>query len=48
MREWLRDTHGTFFELVRHFFLRLFDTDLITTPGQLQALMIGILSAIAP
>lgn len=46
MREWLRDTHGTFFELGRHFFLRLFDTDLITTPGQLQALMIGILSAI--
>ena len=45
--QWLAETHGAGFELVRHFFLRFFDSDLITTPGQLEALMIGVFSTLA-
>lgn len=45
-RAWIAETHGAYFELTRHFFLRLFDTDMVTTPGQLQAVIIGILAAI--
>jgi hypothetical protein len=45
--QWLAETHGAGFELVRHFFLRFFDSDLITTPGQLEALMIGVFSSLA-
>ena len=32
---------------MRHFFLRFFDSDLITTPGQLEVLMIGVFSTLA-
>ncbi|MBI2680923.1 MAG: hypothetical protein HYX25_07960 [Candidatus Solibacter usitatus] len=46
-RQWLAETHGAGFELVRHFFLRFFDSDLITTPGQLEALMVGVFSSLA-
>ena len=45
--QWLAETHGAGFELVRHFFLRFFDSDLVTTPGQLEALMIGVFSSLA-
>ena len=45
--DWLAETHGAGFELVRHFFLRFFDSDLITTPGQLEILVIGIFSSLA-
>ncbi len=44
---WLAETHGAGFELVRHFFLRFFDSDLITTHGQLEVLMIGVFSSLA-
>lgn len=43
---WLDETHGEFFELVRHFFRGLFDSELITAPDQLQKFVIGILAAI--
>lgn len=45
--QYLDRTHGVFFELVRHFFYRLFDTDLVTEPGRLQNLIVGTLSALA-
>ena len=41
MREWLRETHTTSFELLRHFLLRFFDSDLVTTPGQMTTALIG-------
>ena len=44
MRAWLRETHGPAFELLRHFLRRFFDSDLITTPGQ----MTGVLIAAVP
>ncbi|MBI4909077.1 MAG: hypothetical protein HY820_35980 [Acidobacteria bacterium] len=47
IRQYLERTHGVFFELVRHFFLRLFDTDLVTEPGRMQNLVVGSLSALA-
>lgn len=47
LRTWLEQTHGVFFELVRHFFLRMFDTDLVTEPGRMQNLVVGSLSALA-
>ena len=35
-REWLDATHGTRFELVRHFLGRFFESDLVTTPGRVD------------
>jgi hypothetical protein len=32
-REWLAETHGPTFELLRHFLLRFFDSELVTSPG---------------
>ena len=46
VRHWLEDTHGPFLELVRHFFQRMFESELITTPDQLRTFIIGILAAI--
>jgi len=48
MREWLRETHGTLFELLRHFLLRFFDSDLVTEPGQVSAAMIAVVSMCLP
>ncbi|MFN7924592.1 MAG: hypothetical protein U0Q16_31105 [Bryobacteraceae bacterium] len=47
LREWLAETHGTDFELLRHFFLRFFDSDLVTTPGQWRVVAIGALAIMA-
>jgi hypothetical protein len=41
MRAWLRETHGPFFELLRHFLSRFFDSDLITTRGQITGVLIA-------
>ena len=41
MREWLRETHGTWFELTRHFLLRFFDSEFVTAPGQITTALIG-------
>lgn len=41
MREWLRETHGPGFELLRHFLLRFFDSELVTSPGQTALAVIG-------
>lgn len=48
MREWLRETHGAAFELLRHFLLRFFDSDLVTTPGQSAGAIIGAISLLLP
>lgn len=43
MRRWLKATHGPFFELLRHFLLRFFDSELVTHPGQMAPVLIGAL-----
>jgi hypothetical protein len=48
MREWLKETHGTQFELLRHFLLRFFDSDLVTAPGQAMPAVIGAISVFLP
>jgi len=42
--EWLEETHSTRFELCRHFFLRFFDSDLISTPGQWRVVAVGAIA----
>jgi hypothetical protein len=48
MREWLRETHGPNFELLRHFVLHFFDSELTTTPDQWKAPAIGAFSLLLP
>ena len=48
MREWLRETHGPGFELLRHFLLRFFDSDMVTAPGQTATALIGAFSIFLP
>ncbi len=48
MREWLRETHGTNFELLRHFVTRFFDSELTTTPDQWKGPTIGVFSLLLP
>jgi len=43
-REWLEETHSARFELCRHFFLRFFDSDLVSTPGQWRVVAIGAIA----
>src|SRR5882724_1796793 len=44
VREWLEETHSAAFELRRHFFLRFFDSDLVSTPGQWQVVAGGVVA----
>ena len=37
----MEETHSTGFELRRHFFSRFFESDLVSTPGQLRVVAIG-------
>jgi hypothetical protein len=48
MRDWLRETHGPFFELSRHFLLRFFDSDLVTTRGHTATALISAFSILLP
>ena len=43
-REWLQETHSAGFELRRHFFLRFFDSEFVSTPGQWQVVAGGVLA----
>src|SRR5204863_5018174 len=45
-REWIEETHSIGFELRRHFFLRFFDSDLVSTPGQWQVVAGGVLAVL--
>ena len=44
LHEWLEETHSAGFELCRHFFLRFFDSDLVSTPGQWRVVAIGAIA----
>ncbi|HTS62315.1 MAG TPA: ADOP family duplicated permease [Candidatus Acidoferrales bacterium] len=46
LREWLDETHGSAWELVRHFLLRFFDNDMITIPGEWQKVAVGIFASL--
>ncbi len=46
VRDWLQETHSAGFELRRHFFLRFFDSDLVSTPGQWQVVAGGVLAVL--
>src|ERR1051325_4608818 len=48
MKQWLTKTHGPSFELLRHFLSRFFDSDLITTPGQMTPALIAAFSIFLP
>jgi len=41
---WLEETHSARFELCRHFFLRFFDSELVSSPGQWKVLAGGALA----
>ncbi len=43
MKQWLQQTHGPTFELLRHFLRRFFDSELITSPGEMLPVLIGAL-----
>jgi len=45
---WLEDTHGVQFELVRHFLRRMFDGEWSSTPGQWKSAAIGAFSLFLP
>ena len=44
LNEWLEETHSARFELCRHFFLRFFDSELVSTPGQFRVVAIGTIA----
>lgn len=44
--DWLKETHSQRFELCRHFFLRFFDSDQVSQPGQWQTVAIGVFSVL--
>ena len=46
IQEWLQETHSSGFELRRHFFLRFFDSELVSTPGQWKAVAGGSLAVL--
>jgi len=48
MTDWLKRTHGTLFELLRHFLSTFFDNDLITVPGNMTPALIGAFSLFLP
>jgi hypothetical protein len=48
IKEWLRETHGAGFELLRHFLLHFFDSDLVTASGQTAPALIGAISMFLP
>lgn len=48
MKEWLRETHGPGFELLRHFLRRFFDSDIVTAPGQTQTTLVWAFAIIGP
>src|SRR5581483_8695252 len=48
MKHWLAETHGSTFELVRHFFTGMFDSELFTARGQWRNVAIGALALALP
>src|SRR5215471_4278146 len=48
MKNWLEKTHGALFELFRHFLFSFFDTDLVSSPGQIRTALIAAFSVFLP
>jgi hypothetical protein len=48
VKEWLRETHGPGFELLRHFLRRFFDSDIVTEPGQTRATLVWAFAIVGP
>jgi predicted permease len=46
LRTWLDETHGSGFELLRHFLGRLFESDMFGVPGEWQKVAGGVLAAV--
>ena len=46
LREWLEETHGDTFELVRHFLARFFDTEIGASAGDWHKVAIGIFASL--
>lgn len=46
--KWQRETHGTVFELIRHFLARMFDSELFSTQGQWRTVPIGAFAMLVP
>jgi hypothetical protein len=46
-RQWLEETHSVDFELRRHFFLRLFDSEFVSVPGQWRVIGGGLVAILA-
>jgi len=46
LRQWREETHGSAWELVRHFVLRFFDNEMITIPGEWQKVAAGVFAAL--
>src|SRR5437764_1372161 len=47
VRGWWQQTHNPQLELSRHFFGQFFESEFVSTPGQLKALLAGVLSVLA-
>ena len=45
IRNWLEETHGAGFELVRHFFGRIFESEMFSVPGEWQKVAAGLVAA---
>jgi hypothetical protein len=48
LKEWLAETHGINFELVRHFVLRFFDSDMVTESGQWTKVLVTAFALVTP
>ena len=46
--KWLEETHGTKFELVRHFLARMLDREWSPMPGQWQNVVVGVFALLFP
>ncbi|PYT27741.1 MAG: hypothetical protein DMG57_17260 [Acidobacteria bacterium] len=46
--KWLDETHGTKFELVRHFLARMLDGEWSSAPGQWQSVVVGAFALLFP
>jgi hypothetical protein len=46
LREFLAETHGDTFELVRHFLVRFFDSEMVASSGDWQKVAIGVFAVL--
>jgi len=46
--KWMEQTHGTMFELTRHFLARMFDSEMFSTRGQWSGVVVGAFALAVP